>query len=320
MHFFILNAVVNVIVVHSSRVSTRSGLHRDSNSPRLGKSFLEYGFRSAEDEPGFLAATRPLFDLPNEAIDIVNSRVLNTRFLTTETICETAEMFGREAGIDGSYGAFSAVAQASTEKLGSKNVRQIRVDAFTRAEMYHVTMATVYPHRYLKEEIKTFLLSAPPSLIVSRLGEFYAEKLTLGGLFQSTHVTESIESESKRLVEAVVKGNLSFLVGSSMGELATETTLAQRILRSQVSTTYTVKGGDVSIWLRLRPDNENEIHCKWGSSVTDRNLHPVQRRLQPLWHLLEHSEMNHSKGEEIKEYLLDKWDQERRSIPENLVY
>jgi hypothetical protein len=315
MHPFILSVVVNAAVVHSLRMFARSSLHLDSNEPRPAESFIEYGFRSIPDGPCMLTETRPLFDLPSEAIDIVHSPYLYTKYLTADSVNETAEKFSREAGIDASYGAFSASAQASIEELSLNNVKTLRVDAMMRAEKFRVTLLPLHPHRYLKEEIKTLLLKAPPAEIVSKLGEFYADKLILGGVFQSTHVKDSFETDSTKSFEAEVKSNLDFLLGSATGSAATDMTESQLSLRKQVTTTYRVKGGDVSIWLRLGPDNANTVQDEWGRSVRADNLFPVKHHLQPLWHLLEHPEMNHSKGSAIKEYLTQKWDLESRSIP-----
>jgi hypothetical protein len=114
-----------------------------------------------------------------------------------------------------------------------------------------------------------------------------------------------------------VKIHADFLVGSGGSHLKTNMTASQRNMRNQVTPTYSVKGGHISHWLRLRSDNVNTIQDEWGRSVTADNLFPVRHKLQPLWLLLGHPEMNHSKAIEVKEYLMQKWAQEQNSIPDH---
>jgi len=319
MHRFLLALVVNAACVQASREFLRSIQRLRSNASPVSseavEAFIQYGFESAADRPNMLAETIQLFDLPEGVVQKVNSRYLPpTTYSSAESVVETAEQFSVDAGIEGSYNAFSGSATVSTETASSSNVQQLRVDRVVRAEMFRLTLNAVYPHKYLRDSVKAFLLAETPERIVSKLGEFYAEKLTLGGVFQSIHVKDKTEIDSKASFESQVKAEGSFLVGSVSGNLDTGFSNSQRELLDRVSSSYSVKGGDTTIWLHLRSDNCDQLQDEWVESITESNLYPIQYKLRPLWLLL--LPLDPTKGAALQKYLLQKWESERLSIPD----
>lgn len=262
-----------------------------------------------------MSETVRIFDVPESAYDYQSHTHAESHWLSTSNMRETADLFSTETGVDVKYKAFSSSARVSTERIRNDMVATYRTDLLSQTMKMRVTLNTLHPHQLLTPEAKRFLLEEPPEKIVETVGEFYAHKLTLGGIFQATFVKEQSESESVDSFESEVRASAKFLLGSVSGYSKVGTTSAERELLESVSVNYEVQGGDTSIWLGLTGDNMDEIQTAWAASVSDDNLFPVSFGLRPIWTLLEDDDMDPSKAKELETYLTTKWNEEYQAIP-----
>lgn len=277
------------------------------------KSLIAFGFTTAADRPSLIAETISLFDLPEDIVSTVSTPFMRTEIISSSSVKETASKFSLEVGIEARYKAFSGTAQTSTERVSSSRVAKLRVDRLVRSEMFRTTIDDLSPHNYLKDSVKEFLLNESPERVVSRLGEFYAEQLTLGGVFQSTHVKDASETDSSTAFSAQVTAKADFLIASAAGSVGTSVSSSEREELKKISTKYMVKGGDTTLWLSLGGRTVADVQRRWAASVTAENLYPIRYKLRPLWMLLK--PLNAAKGAALERFLKAKWEAEDRSIP-----
>jgi hypothetical protein len=236
--------------------------------------------------------------------------------MSSDSVSETAEDVRSKVGLEGSYGAFSAAAESSTEDMSSTNVKKFRLDRMVEARKYVVSLDSPYPHRMLRPEIKEYLLSESPDKIVNFIGQFYATRLTLGGVLHVTNVVEMTSSDTKSSMQAKVEA--TYGLGNSISASA-EGKVAKSSFEknSNAYSKWQVLGGNPNIWLSLTKDDGNfqDIQQRWADSVSDGSLYPIDMKLAPIWNLLDHSEMNVNKARQLETYLKNKWSNDARGNP-----
>jgi hypothetical protein len=236
--------------------------------------------------------------------------------MTSESVSETAKNIQSKVGLEGSYGVFSAAAEVSTEFMSSSKVKKFRLDRMVEARKYIVSLDSPYPHRMLKPEIKEYLLSESPERIVDFIGQFFATRLTLGGVLQVTNLVEMTSSDTKNSMQTKVEAKYSLIDSISASAEGSVTTSSFEENKNAYSK-WQVLGGDPNIWLGLTKDDGNfqEIQKQWADSVSDKTLYPIDMKLAPIWTLLDHSEMNVNKARQLETYLKNKWSNDARGNP-----
>lgn len=217
--------------------------------------------------------------------------------------------------MSGTYGAFSAAASVSTDFISNAHVKTCRVDKMVTAQKYLVTQKIFNLKEYLHPHIKEYLLHKPPERIVSRIGQFYAQRITLGGVLQTTSIVEMTEEDTTASVAATLEasyGLVNIISGSAEGSRNTTSFSST----SKMSTRWKVLGGDSRLWLQLgsRDTNIRAIQKEWAESVSDDSLHPIGYTLRPIWELLE--DLDSNKASQLQEFLERKWLTEEAQIPE----
>jgi len=305
-------AVGTSITGHSVRIS-RGGVSSRGQGP---EEFLAYGFRTSATAPNLIDSTLLLFE--PRLLEKITYPLMDTNTIISDTMRETASKFSTRSGIDASYGAFSASAKLSTEKLNEKNERKLRVDRLREVYTHKVIRSTVYPHKLLTEETKDYLLLESPENIVETLGEFYAKSIRLGGTLRVTNVLEMSESDDKETLgwEVAVKYGLGNTIGGSTeGSVSSGTFNGNKSINSLWQTL----GGESSKWLGLKPDDSNiaEIQTAWQESFTAENSFPVRHELIPIWRILDR--VNKTKGGEVETYLKNKWEKEAQTLVDGVI-
>merc|ERR1719414_1802145 len=153
-------------------------------------------------------------------------------------------------GVSGNYGAFSAAAQLNLNRYNSESVQTVRVSKKTRADKYRISPLFADPGSKLKPGVLQNMLTWNPVDIVSTYGEFYAESMTMGGQFETMHVMEKTQSETKTSLSLELEASYDVVVvGSVSGSSQNSLTETKLVSNYNMRTTWHVNGGNSIIWL-----------------------------------------------------------------------
>jgi len=278
---------------------------------------MAYSYRPSATGLNFAETGQILFDVEASDFDVLTWTYLKSETSVTEGAEETSLELASSTSVEGNYGMFSASVQANLERYNSESVQTVRVSKKTRAEKYRVTPGFADPWNRLKSDAKQRMLSDSPQSIVSFFGEFYAESMTMGGQFETMHVMEKTESESKTSLALELEASYSVvLVGSVSGSSQNSMTETRLVSNYSMRTSWHVSGGDSILWLGLTEDNIGAIQAQWAASVTDANLFPIKIRFAPLWKLLEPHDA--AKASQLEAYLVEKWARDLSLLPDYL--
>jgi len=204
---------------------------------------------------------------------------------------------------------FSGSASASTTMMSKSKIRKIRSDHMIQCTVYKISNNAVSPHTFLSEDWKDFLLSKTPEEIVDKIGEFYATEVVMGGVFRASLLKEVEKTESAASFKAEIeaKGALSIPVsGTAKSSGSTNNTKDS----SRITKITESQGGDPTVWLALTKTNQDEIQKKWADTVNDATLAVTELKLRPIWELLDKDDMDKTKADLLKGWLLTKWNEE----------
>jgi len=297
-----------------ARVVTRRASKLASN-PTDPEQWVTFGYKTSANRPKMMDWTLPLFETSNikKIVDIYGRSWTRS----AESVRETATKVATESSIDGTYKAFSAAAQLSTEYMSNSSVKKFRLDRITEANVYKVTLLDPYPYQMLTAQAREFLLQESPERIVDTYGEFYARSIRLGGVFEVTNVVEMLSSDTQLDLKASVEGSYGLgwsVSATSEGSVSTSDYQRNQRMFSQ----WQVLGGEPTIWLGLSTDDSNfeDVLNRWSASFSDLNLYPVWEELYPMWELLE--DLDSNKAAALESYLRTKWQNADGDITDGL--
>lgn len=255
--------------------------------------------------PLLVSPGQQLFEYKSSDVNTVPMPDASTEITRSESSSEYARTISASVGISGSYYGFEAAAKVSAELILKTKKKVFRQDTFAKATELRMSRSVLQPHKYLTASARAFLLEEPPSKIVEKLGKFYADSVTMGGVYQFTIMTEMKETDNAQKVAASISAKYSKLMVEAAATVDAGFSREVKDTNREFRLKINVRGGDPKIWLGLQSDNFEQIQQKWVESMkTVDDMYPVSVRLRPLWELLDHADMNPNKAEKLKKYIM----------------
>lgn len=280
------------------------------------ESFLAYSWRIDANQPFFVKPSKVIFDLKEGGVSRKTFSKLTAKIITSENSEEFGEKIAASLGVEGSYGAFQAAAEASLQSVSQSQYQQFRLDKLTTAEVFHISLTDFEVWPRLSPQAKAFLLNKSPEQIHSMFGDFYATEAGVGGIYQETVVMEQRQSDNRFSLEASMKGSFNLITASAAASFSSSASTETQVSNRAAKVMLKVFGGRTEIWLQLNQQNRPTILKKWTESVKFENMFPINMRLLPLWALLEHEDGNLQKAEQLKTYMKEKWAKSGKTIPQ----
>jgi hypothetical protein len=262
-----------------------------------------------------------IFTVNEEDVATTPFRIVDTQEFSSDSAQDFANQISSELEVSGSYGdatfgqAFTASAQMSLERTSQSSYNQYRYDQIIKATMAHLSSKSLWRYDQLRPSVKEFLLTASPSDIHDKLGDFYATEVVIGGVFQVTVTTVERESDTKTEMQNSIKADMDSVVASASAAFSAGGSVSTTISSREMRTSVKAQGGDTHLWLGLSKDNMEDIKTDWAATLDDTNAFAIGFRLSPLWRLLEQGDLNPGKAKELETYMKKKWADEAAEVP-----
>lgn len=266
-------------------------------------------FRVDWTAPNFIRAGRELFDFGPDDVTVVPSNDQQTSDRIYKTSNKGSKLTSFNFGLHGSGMGFSAAASMSTNNMDKSNKKYVRIDHNIDVLESTVTMEPLFPHQYLHNDTKDFLLTQSPEDIYETIGPYYASQFNLGATFELRVVGEVANEEQANDFVGDFKAHYFTFVQASIGGSKNESSSSSC---TRYTTSYTTSGGDGTIWLSMSK-TAKEMLDEWQKSLTKDNVRPIRQKLQYVWQLLDHDDMDRAKAEAVKKYILGKWASDAKS-------
>lgn len=111
--------------------------------------------------------------------------------------------------------------------------------------------------------------------------------------------------EQSYVFQNEVLGDIPEYMSLSLNQ-STDVTSSNEDSCTQFETDYSTRGGTSTIFLSTKTVAEKLE--EWKHSITDENQFPIGHKLEYIWTLLDHEEMNPQKAVEVKNYIQGKWE------------
>jgi len=269
-------------------------------------------FKIDATAPNFIRPAKRIFDLGANEVTVIPRSDHTTESRTYESTAEGSKETSFNLGVSGGAGGFSAAVSLSTSSLKKSNRKYVRMDHNIDSCMSIVQLEPLDAHKYLRPDVKTYLLKRSPEDILDTIGPFYASQFTLGATFQlrvKSEVSGQEEAdEFKTSFSAGYDGmfNLNVTAGGSSERKSNSSC-------TKYTTAIDWAGGDERIWLSKSKDVNTKLG-EWQQSLTSENMRPIQHKLQYIWLLLDNDDMDREKAAEVKSYILAKWEEDENRI------
>jgi hypothetical protein len=239
-----------------------------------------------------------------------------SEIVSSETVVEYAAQIATDNEISGTMPVewlpFPLEAEANINAMGSFEFQQYRFDKFIKSQFASLTPKRLNRHEELLPEVKQILLEAPLETIHSKLGDFYATKIEVGGVFQLTVATDLVGAASE--LGMSIGGTIDAHIASA--SLGVSGSVETNVRGQKSRTRLTVLGGNSKVWLKLNENNPAAaIQEEWAQSITTANEYPIGFTLVPIWDLLNHDDMNIMKAADLKNYMTTKWHEANQQLP-----
>lgn len=265
----------------------------------------------------FLRPTMEIFDYSYN--DVIKAPINDFVHTTVEgdSVKDWANRLSANLQVNGSYYAFSAAVSTSFTNEGATKVRTYRRDHSFQFQTYQVSSQALLPHKKLREDVKDFLMTQDPEQIHKTLGDYYATEVTFGGSLTTVMMSSLTEHEdtTKVAADAEANYNVALIKASAKAQLADEFTIQTAEHTFQSKTTG--RGGDPTVWLGYTGKNKDDISKAWAKTFNTSSQADVGFAIHPIWDLLNYTDMNKTKAEELKKYMVMTW---AKNKPEELPW
>lgn len=254
----------------------------------------------------FLNTGVELFSLTEEDIQSLPYNTMTSNEITSETSSELSRELSESFGVSAGFGGFEAAASFSNSDLNRNKKYITRVDKYIKANKQKLLLNVPFNlHEKLSPEAKNYLMTRTPREIYDKFGAYYADQITIGGIFQETSVYEMMEDETAASIKSAIALKLPKFGTQAKFEYET----SARTACANTHIQRKVLGGHSTIW--LEGGEASVLQAKWAQTVNDGNYFPTDYNLQPIFKLLEHQEMSFTKAAELKKYLEEDWAKEK---------
>lgn len=268
---------------------------------------LSVSWRIDPDETGFVKSSKKIFDLTAGDQASLSMSSSNTLKQSSTSSKQFAEKSAQRYGLSGTYGAFNAAVQMSSEALTSERHQQYRETRSTLAKTRRLTLSVPHPSSRLNPDVKEFFLSEPVEKIHGQYGDFFATEMTLGGVMEVSVTATMFEGETEDQARTSLEAGYSAISVSAEASFSASTASRKQIGEKTYHYQAKTHGGHSPIWLGVTSSNQGSIQAKWAESLTESNEYPIDFKFRPLWELLEGPGMDRAKADELKTHMLDRW-------------
>jgi len=255
------------------------------------------------DKPHLVKTGKKIFDFSENEVTVTPRSGHYTTTRTFKSSEDGSDQSSLDFGLSGGYGGFTAAISASTKKMHKSDKTFVRIDHDIETYVKSVQMDAIFPYKFLLPDVKELLLTGSPEEIYNNIGPFYATQFVLGTTYELRVVGETSSKQESSEFEMEIKADYKDLVSFSAG--GGKDRRSEKLCTSY-STSYSTSGGDSVIW-NSRLKTGDQMLEEWRASITDENLSPLKHKLQYIWTLLDHDDMDRDKAKKVKAYILGKW-------------
>lgn len=266
-------------------------------------------WRVDPDAPFLVSPAKRIFDDGPDNVSATRYPTVEKKVSESSATTSIANDVSVYLKVKANYRAFDAAAQASLEEVTSEKTKMYQYTSSTMCQSVHLASDIFDAVLRLTPSAKEFLLTASLEDITASFGEFYADEVDLGAVFQVSTATPVFESETDAKVKSQVEASGSSIFTSAAADMSVGGSSSYSDAYRSYKSTVKAVGGVPQIWLQVSDSEESrkEVQNKWAQSVTEDNQFPVKFRLVPLWNLLNHTSMDPAKAERLKSFMLNRW-------------
>lgn len=274
--------------------------------------FQELSWSLKIDRGGSLVKGAPIFTLEPDDVRVSGEPNGDWFQRYSDHRRSLAQNLALDAGVEGSYGAFSASASMSIEQNHSSSNHVARLDCEAKCVRYalHANgLLWTKPHAKLNPIWKDALLTWDPERIADEIGPFVARSCRLGGLYRQSFTMEVTESDDESSVKAEFAA--SYGIPGASAKCSTKTNTGSRSKRQDLKASISchAEGGATNLWMGLKAHATNDeiaaVQDQWGSSITDDNLMAFNFKLVEIWKVI--APLDKSKAKAVEDCFKQQW-------------